>query len=144
MGIRGGYGNQVLDGSTSNIVYKDHTDNPLPYYEESRVIIMPSKSESWGRVALEAMAAGIPVIVGDTPGLRECTNNAAPVCAQADLGCWQREITRLYADGPERQDAVRKGYKRIAELKAANDYSAFDRFIQEKVVPLKKGPPQTA
>lgn len=137
-GVRGGYGDQVTDGEGPNIEYLAHTDNPLPYYANSRVIIMPSKSESWGRVALEAMAAGIPVIVGDTPGLRECTSNAAPVCAQSDLGCWEREIRRLYHNGPDRTEAIRKGKARVAELKAANDYAAFDRYIQEKVVPLKK------
>ncbi len=96
---------------------------------------MPSRSESWGRVALEAMAAGIPVIVGDTPGLRECTDGAAPICRQEDTECWSREIRRLYPDGPERSAAIAGGLRRIAQLKGINDYAAFDKYLMENVKP---------
>jgi hypothetical protein len=133
LAVKGGYGPQVLDGDQPNLTYYNHTDNPLPFYENSRVVIMPSKSESWGRVALEAMAAGIPVVAGDTPGLRECTNGAAPICAQEDIGCWEREVGRLYVDGPDRTAAIAAGRRRIAELRKTNDYAAFDRFLIEKV-----------
>ena len=133
MGVKGGYGDQVLDGSVQNLVYKDHTANPLPYYAESRIIIMPSRSESWGRVALEAMAAGIPVIVGDTPGLRECTAGAAPICRQDDYECWEREIRRLYPDGAARSAAIAAGKRRIAALKGIDDYAAFDKYLMDTV-----------
>jgi hypothetical protein len=138
MGVKGGYGDQVLDGSVSNLVYKEHTANPLPYYAESRIIIMPSKHESWGRVALEAMAAGVPVIVGDTPGLRECTAGAAPICRQEDYGCWEREIRRLYPDGAARTAAIAAGKRRIADLKGINDYAAFDKYLMDTVKPRGK------
>ena len=137
VGIKGGYGPQVLDGDQPNMTYYDHNDNPLPFYTNSRIIIMPSKSESWGRVALEGMAAGIPVIVGDTPGLRECTNGAAPVCSQEDVGCWEREVRRLYHDGPDRDAAIAAGRQRIAELRASSDYDAFDKFLKEVVAPSR-------
>jgi hypothetical protein len=139
LAVKGGYGPQVLDGDQPNLTYYNHTDNPLPFYENSRVVIMPSKSESWGRVALEAMAAGIPVVAGDTPGLRECTNGAAPICAQEDIGCWEREVGRLYDDGPDRTAAIAAGRRRIAELRKTNDYAAFDRFLIEKVKVAKAG-----
>ena len=134
-GIKGGYGDQVIDGNFPNLTYKEHTANPLPYYADSRIIIMPSRSESWGRVALEAMAAGIPVIVGDTPGLRECTAGAAPICRQNDTECWSSEIRRLYPDGPERIAAIAGGQRRIAELQGINDSAAFDKYLIETVKP---------
>lgn len=135
-GVKGGYGDQVLDGSSPNLTYKEHSANPLPYYADSRIVIMPSRNESWGRVALEAMAAGIPVIVGDTPGLRECTAGAAPVCRQNDIECWSSEIRRLYPDGPARSAAIAGGLRRIAELKGINDYAAFDKYLMETVKPM--------
>jgi len=140
VGIKGGYGPQVLDGEQPNMTYYDHTENPIPFYANSRIIVAPSKSESWGRVALEAMAAGVPVIVGDTPGLRECTNGAAPVCTQEDVGCWEREVRRLYADGPDREAAIAAGRRRIAELRKSNDYEAFDKFLKEVVTPSRLQP----
>ncbi|WP_262928542.1 glycosyltransferase family 4 protein [Streptomyces sp. CBMA152] len=45
-------------------------------YSRSRVILMPSLYESWGRVAVEAFASGIPVIAHTTPGLVESMGEA--------------------------------------------------------------------
>ena len=38
---------------------------------------MPSNYESWGMVAAEALANGIPVICSPTPGLKENCSDAA-------------------------------------------------------------------
>jgi glycosyltransferase involved in cell wall biosynthesis len=45
-------------------------------YRHTRVLLVPSKYESWGRVAVEAMCSGIPVIAHPTPGLRESLGDA--------------------------------------------------------------------
>jgi hypothetical protein len=80
------------------------------------------------------MAAGVPVIVGDTPGLRECTDGAAPVCRQTDTGCWLREIAELYEDGPRREAAVQAGLARIAALEVAPDFELFDEWLVDALV----------
>jgi len=41
---------------------------------------MPSQYESWGRVAVEAMASGIPVVAHPTIGLKESCGEAAIYC----------------------------------------------------------------
>ncbi|HLD21679.1 MAG TPA: glycosyltransferase family 4 protein [Patescibacteria group bacterium] len=41
-------------------------------YADADVVIVPSRWEGFGLVALEAMAAGCPVLVSDVDGLREC------------------------------------------------------------------------
>ena len=43
----------------------------------TRVLLMPSNYESWGMVAAEALANGIPVICSPTPGLKENCSDAA-------------------------------------------------------------------
>ena len=40
------------------------------WYRSADVLIMPSRSESFGLVALEAAACGIPVVASDVGGLR--------------------------------------------------------------------------
>ena len=41
------------------------------YYASSDIVVMPSHHESFGMVALEAMACGTPVIASDVGGLAE-------------------------------------------------------------------------
>lgn len=43
-------------------------DGVVPYYAVSDVLILPSRSETWGYVVNEALATGIPVIVSDVVG----------------------------------------------------------------------------
>jgi glycosyltransferase involved in cell wall biosynthesis len=40
-------------------------------YSQTRILLVPSISESWSLVAAEAQACGIPVICSDLPGIRE-------------------------------------------------------------------------
>ena len=131
LGIKGAYATQITDVAPNllNVSYMPTQEDPAPIYSQSRVVIMPSKTESWGRVALEAMAAGVPVIVSDTPGLRECTGGAAKICSRTDITCWEEGIKELSAEGEARQAAIEAGRKRIAELEAAQDFRDFDVWL---------------
>jgi glycosyltransferase involved in cell wall biosynthesis len=77
IGVRGAYGEQIDYPKTlPNVtIYKNDPD-VKKIYEQSRIIIMPSEYESWGRVAIEAASSGIPVIANPTPGLKESLGNA--------------------------------------------------------------------
>ncbi|MFI1769152.1 glycosyltransferase family 4 protein [Streptomyces sp. NPDC020800] len=57
-------------------------------YSRSRVMLMPSLYESWGRVAVEAFASGIPVIAHPTPGLVESLGEAGIFAYRDDLNAW--------------------------------------------------------
>ncbi|MFA5787645.1 MAG: glycosyltransferase family 4 protein, partial [Actinomycetota bacterium] len=47
------------------------------YYRAADLAVVPSLYEPFGMVALETMAAGTPLIVGDTGGLRELVSHGA-------------------------------------------------------------------
>lgn len=70
-------------------------DMPTKVYARTRLLLMPSAHESWGRVAVEAMASGIPVIAHPTPGLRECLGEAGIFADREDREGWVEAITRL-------------------------------------------------
>jgi glycosyltransferase involved in cell wall biosynthesis len=70
LGVMGGYGEQEKE-VLPNLTYMANTPNMKEIYSQSRIVLMPSIYESYGRVAVEAMCSGIPVICTGTPGLRE-------------------------------------------------------------------------
>jgi len=70
LGVIGHYGDQVK-AVLPNLTYVPHTSTIRDIYAKSRIVLMPSTYESYGRVAVEAMCSGIPVLCNTTPGLME-------------------------------------------------------------------------
>ena len=91
-------------------------------YAKTRILLMPSQylgdtdafswTESWGMVAVEAMASGIPVIATPTPGLLESLGPAGIFVEQGDLDGWEKAIRKL--DDPE----VYERYSLLASKRA--------------------------
>lgn len=67
-------------------------------FRRTRVLLMPSDYESYGRVGVEAACAGIPTIAHPTEGLREAFGDAAIFCDRNDVDAWEKEIDRLFTD----------------------------------------------
>ncbi len=76
LGIVGAYGEQVLE-ECPNVTIMETTTAMGLVYALSRVVIMPSEHESWGRVGCEALALGIPVIATPLPGVQEALEDGA-------------------------------------------------------------------
>jgi glycosyltransferase involved in cell wall biosynthesis len=70
LAVRGMYGKQH-ETYPDNVKVIDNTPDMQKVYDKCRIVLMPSDYESWGRVGVEALACGIPVIANPTPGLRE-------------------------------------------------------------------------
>lgn len=79
MGVRGGYGVQC-PVPAPNIEYTANQPGSSAMrdevYRRTRIVLMPSEYESYGRVAMEAAASGIPAIVSPTDGLKEALGPA--------------------------------------------------------------------
>lgn len=75
IGVIGGYGDQVR-GNLPNLEYVVNGPNMAEIYARTSVLIQPSKYESYGKAACEAMSCGIPVVCTDTPGLKEALSYA--------------------------------------------------------------------
>lgn len=76
LGVRGGYQEQHIR-ILPNVAILDNLSDIREAYKRTKVVLMPSAYESYGRVALEAAASGIPAIVSDTLGLKEALGDAA-------------------------------------------------------------------
>ena len=95
LGVGGGYDNQIRDYSVSNIHYIPNTPTIKDVYSMTKILLVPSQEESWGRVAVEAMSSGIPVISNPTPGLREACGEAGIYIDRENIAEWVQMINQL-------------------------------------------------
>ncbi|HEX9697526.1 MAG TPA: D-inositol-3-phosphate glycosyltransferase [Actinomycetota bacterium] len=74
------------------------------YYRAADVVIMPSTTESFGLVALEAQACGTPVVASDAGGLRAAVRDGTTglLVSGPDPGDYARAIEALLDDAPRR------------------------------------------
>ena len=67
-------------GYISNIEFIDYknVDELIPYYQNSKLFVLPSYSEPWGQVVNEAMHFGLPIIISQNCGSVEdlCKENS--------------------------------------------------------------------
>ena len=60
-----------LAGLSKNIEFIDPLDNIIEYYKTLDCLVLPSKNEAFGLVALETMSAGKPCVISSTTGVAE-------------------------------------------------------------------------
>jgi len=124
-----------------NVELVANTPDIVDVYARTRVLLMPSLYESWGRVAIEAACSGIPTIAARTPGLVESLGLAGIFANPQRVGQWVDELRRLddpaeYAAASGRSraradelafvvagDLVRL-HRAVAELEAALPYDS--------------------
>jgi glycosyltransferase involved in cell wall biosynthesis len=132
LGVKGGYHKQIIESNPPpNLKYIETQEDMRKVYEESRIVIMPSKSETWGRVAVEAMASGTPVIVSRSPGLLECVGRAENSCDRNDVSCWVEKIQTLVKSPQAYAEASQKALDRVNELDTENEYARLNTFLDD-------------
>ena len=116
LGVKGGYDGQIMKKGLSNLTYMDNTSYIQSVYAKTDILLVPSKEESWGRVAVEAMSSGIPVIAHPTPGLLESCDSAGIFCDRNNISAWVKEIRRLKDDAAWRKQVSEKCLARAQNL----------------------------
>jgi glycosyltransferase involved in cell wall biosynthesis len=132
LGVQGGYGTQVVD-DLPNVELLDHVAPGRmrdEVYGRTRILLVPSVRESWGRVAVEAMASGIPVIAHPTDGLKEALGPAGVFVDRDDLDAWETALRRLL-DGRRWRATSKRAHARAAELDPAAEVDAWCTEIEQ-------------
>lgn len=133
LGIIGAYGDQIIP-DLPNVEIRPHTSDMRTVYGDTRILLMPSRYESWGRTAVEAMWSGIPVIASPTPGLVEALGPAGTFCDRDNLSSWVFEIRRLMR-GEHWCAASRLAAARALDLDMAGDVTRWTNFIEQAPLP---------
>lgn len=132
LAVRGGYGEQQPPDLDNVIVLDNMPGHQMrdAVYARTRLLLMPSDYESWGRVGVEAMASGIPVLAHATDGLRESLASAGIFCDREDVPSWETEIERL-DDKDAYRAASRRALARSKALDPTRDLDAWCDAVEE-------------
>lgn len=103
-------------------------DQVVEFYRSIDVLAVPSTAtpswtEQFGRVAVEAMAAGVPVVASDTGALPEVVGGAGIVVPEGDAASLRTALVE--AAGPRRDELRAAGFARAEECSwdaVAEDY----------------------
>lgn len=83
-------------------------------YARASIFAFPSLDEGFGIPILEAMAAGLPVLISKTSSLPEVAGGAAMEVEPGDIGALEDALRRLIEDEALRADLTRRGIARAA------------------------------
>ncbi|MFE4857380.1 glycosyltransferase family 4 protein [Streptomyces sp. NPDC056670] len=132
LAVRGGYGEQQPP-ELHNVLVLDHMNGRRmrdEVYARTRILLMPSDYESWGRVGVEAMASGIPVIAHPAEGLLESLADAGIFADRGHPEEWATAVEEL-DDPAAYRAASRKARARSKILDPAGDLAAWCEAVEE-------------
>lgn len=121
---------QLVDGSIRTVGWV--TDGELAeLYAGALVCVQPSQYEGFGLQPLEAMAAGSPLIVFDTPAVREVVGEAAVCIASQEESALAEAIDRLLDDSVLRSKLRHEGRVRAERFTWTATAKALHNLFQD-------------
>lgn len=136
LGVLGSYDDQITQ-KLPNLVYAPNTTDIRSIYVKTRILLMPSEYESWGRTATEAMCSGIPVICTNGDGLMEnCGKAGIYIKKRNDIKSWIDAINSLDEEKAY-LSASKKAKARGREHDPRKKLDEFERWVKESVYGYK-------
>lgn len=134
LGVEGGHGEQVLNHRLPNVEIVRHTsDMPGEVWSKTRVLLMPSRYESYGMAGVEAMASGIPVVAAPTEGLLESLSYAGLFVDRQDGQGWVDVVDTLMFNDNAYDHASALARKRSDDLTPDADLATWVAAIETLV-----------
>lgn len=123
LGGKFGHGKEEIEERIEQSANKDRIhvlgfvpdEHLAPLMRGAQAYVFASTYEGFGIPALEAMAAGAPVVASDIPALREVCADAARVCAYGDVEAWVKAL-ELVDDQRIRESFIEKGHARVQDF----------------------------
>ena len=123
--------------------YCSEQDELKMMFHESDVVAVPSRTEGFGMVALEAISAGIPVLVARESGiaeaLREVEGGKSVINESDDAEEWAQRIQQLFDQNPEERKSsaklLRDNYNKTYPW--SHECQKFKRIIEAEADSLK-------
>lgn len=136
LAVHGAYAHQeVPPVIPSNVVVLENTPRVVDeVYAWTKVLLMPSSYESWGRCGIEAACSGIPTIAHPTQGLVESLGSSGVWADRDAVDQWVDAIDCLFDDPAEYKRRSAMARARAEELDPSNgDYDRWDELVRAVV-----------
>ena len=115
------------------IIFTGHKENAAQYMRALDVFVLPSLSEAFGMVLLEAMTARVPIIATQTGGIEEVLGDPHAIVPCADAGALAQKMRYFHALSAEAR--AQKGealYQRLqAHFTPKAYYDSYRRLYRE-------------
>lgn len=121
LGVKGGYGEQNIR-DLPNVEIMENTPDMKEVFSKTKVILMPSQYESYGRVAVEAAASGIPALVTPTTGLKEALGYSGTYAPWGDVTAWEKALRSILSP---------RKYGTLSRLALANSEASHVKSLKE-------------
>lgn len=118
-------------------VITDATHARMPRYLAAMdLLALPSRTtrhwrEQFGRVLVEAMACGVPVLGSDSGEIPHVIGDAGVVLPEGDVDAWARTLDGLAGDPDRRRELAARGLGRAELFSADAAAAAHSRFFEE-------------
>ena len=123
---------QMIEGQSKIKLLENVTASELPaFYALAKGLILPSFYEGFGLPALEAMAAGCPVIAAKSSSLPEVCGEAAYYIDPHDFKSIALAMKKLACDGVLRDNLRAKGFERVQKFTWASSVKKHLQVIEE-------------
>ena len=148
LGVRPYYNRINVPETLPNIEWIDLQDDVRTILSRTRILLVPSFYESWGRVAFEAMYNGIPILYtnpasdkdpkttrpsGTTEGMHEWIADSQYPLDPLNPEGWVNTINEL-DDVSVYAEASRRAYEQTYAMNVFADFDAVERKFQEYAV----------
>jgi glycosyltransferase involved in cell wall biosynthesis len=137
LGVLPYYGELQVPPAPGNVEWVKFDDDIRNVLKRTRILLMPSYYESFGRIAVEAMLNGIPVIYsrpvassaysgGSTEGMHDWIQPTGIACSRDNIDEWMRAIESMdnsesYADISSRSKEHVDGMQMFTEAARITD-----------------------
>jgi glycosyltransferase involved in cell wall biosynthesis len=108
-------------GIDEHVSFLGSRANPFKYMRRATMLVLPSLSEGFGNVLLEAMACGCPLVATDIPGATSELlegGKCGLIVAREDPSALSSAISRLLCDPALRAVLAENGVRRAQEFDA--------------------------
>jgi hypothetical protein len=126
LGVRGRESQSIPAPVPSNVVIVDQAADMRDVFARTRILLVPSVYESYGRVGLEACVSGIPVVAHPADGLQEALGDGACWADRNNLNEWAEQI-RALDDPAVYAEQSRKARAWFESLDPSDEIDALER-----------------